>query len=178
MKRQNGFTLTELLVVMAIVAILLGIGVPSYRYITTSYRMSAEVNSLLGDMQFARAEAIKEGQFVVVCASSSGAACTNTGWNRGWIVFSDTNNDLQLNNGERLLHVQQAFSGTVPDALAANVTAVKYNREGFATATAQLPTTFTLTESTNNNAWKRCLLLTAVGTASTLTHVADAVNCP
>lgn len=177
MTRKNGFTITELLVVMAIVAILLGIGVPSYRYITNSYRMSAEVNSLLGDMQFARAEAIKEGQFVVVCASSTSATCTNTAWNQGWIVFADTNNDLQLDNGETLLHVQQAFSGQIPDTLAANVTAVRYNREGFATATAALPTTFTLTESTNNDAWKRCLLLTAVGTASTLTHAVDPVNC-
>ena len=62
MKRQNGFTITELLVVMAIVAILLGIGVPSYRYITNSYRLSAEINSLSGDLQYARAEAVKEGQ--------------------------------------------------------------------------------------------------------------------
>ena len=58
MKGQTGFSMTELMVVMAIVAILLGIGVPSYRYITNSYRMSAEVNGLLGDLQYARAEAI------------------------------------------------------------------------------------------------------------------------
>ena len=67
MSRQTGFTLTELMVVVAIVAILLGIGVPSYRYISNSYRMSAEVNGLLGDLQYARSEAIKEGQTVTTC---------------------------------------------------------------------------------------------------------------
>jgi len=49
MWKQRGFTLTELLAVVTIVAILLSIGVPSYRYIGTSYRMSSEVNALLGD---------------------------------------------------------------------------------------------------------------------------------
>src|SRR5882672_12636130 len=75
MKRQTGFTLTELMVVLAIVAILLSIGVPSYRYVTNSYRMSAEVNGLLGDLQYARSEAIKEGQTVSTCVSTNGTAC-------------------------------------------------------------------------------------------------------
>src|SRR5258708_12613339 len=76
MTRQTGFTVTELMVVLAIVAILLGIGVPSYRYITNSYRMSAEVNGLLGDLQYARSEAIKEGQTVTTCVSADGIPCT------------------------------------------------------------------------------------------------------
>jgi len=82
---QRGFTLTELLLVVAIVAILLSIGVPSYRYIGNSYRMSSEVNGLLGDLMFARSEAIKEGQFVTTCASADGATCSgSTVWNTGW----------------------------------------------------------------------------------------------
>ena len=77
--RQKGFTLTELIVVSAIVAILLGIAIPSYRYISTSYRMSAEVNGLLGDLQFARSEALKEGNGVTACVSNDGASCTGGG---------------------------------------------------------------------------------------------------
>ena len=75
MKRAAGFTLTEMMVVMAIVAILLSVGVPSYRYITNSYRMSSEVNGLLGDLMYARAEAIKEGNGVTVCASANSTSC-------------------------------------------------------------------------------------------------------
>jgi type IV fimbrial biogenesis protein FimT len=67
MRREAGFTLTELMAVAAIVAILLGIGVPSYKYITNSSRMSSEVNNLLGDLMYARGEALKEGQYVTVC---------------------------------------------------------------------------------------------------------------
>src|SRR5215469_11528870 len=90
MRGGAGFTITELMVVMTIVAILLGVGVPSYRYIQNSYRMSAEMNSLVGDLMYARAEAIKEGQPVAVCASSDGLTCSGaTTWHGGWIVFPD-----------------------------------------------------------------------------------------
>ena len=58
MKLQSGVTLIEMVVVMAIVGILIGVGVPSFRYVTNSNRMSSEVNNLLGDMQFARSEAL------------------------------------------------------------------------------------------------------------------------
>ena len=74
MKRQRGFSLTELVMVMAIVAILLAIGVPSYRYIGNSYRMSSEVNGLLGDLMLARAEAIKDSGMPVPPALGSAQA--------------------------------------------------------------------------------------------------------
>ena len=66
-----GFTVTELVIVMTIVGILTAIGVPSYKYVTTSNRISSEINSLLGDMQFARSQAIKQGLTVTVCTSST-----------------------------------------------------------------------------------------------------------
>ena len=82
-KCQKGFTLTEMMVVTAIVAILFAIAIPSYKYLTTSYRMSAEINNLVGDLQYARGEALKEGTPVTVCVSSDGATCTG-GNNWGW----------------------------------------------------------------------------------------------
>ncbi len=69
-KRMSGMTLVELLIVMMIAAILVGVGVPSFRYVTNSNRMSGEINNLLGDLQFARSEALKEGQTVTICSST------------------------------------------------------------------------------------------------------------
>src|ERR1700731_4176085 len=96
MKVSAGFTLLELMVVITIVAILMALGVPSYRYVTNSNRMSGEVNALLGDLQFARSEAIKEGATVTVCPTSNPSATPpicNAGsseWDKGWIVTSPT----------------------------------------------------------------------------------------
>lgn len=176
MKRQMGFSLTELMVVSAIVAILLALGVPSYRYITNSYRMSAEVNSLLGDLQFARAEAIKEGQFVTACVSFDGQNCAAPGtatWQRGWIVYSNPNNN-NFPAANSVLRVQAGFGGAVPDTFIANpaVNAVTFNREGFATAAGFAATTITLHERTANAAWTRCLWITPVGLMTTETPAA------
>lgn len=171
MERQRGFTLTELVVVMATVAILLSIGVPSYRSITNSYRMSSEVNGLLGDLMLARAEAIKEGQPVTVCASTNGTTCSGgTAWQTGWIMWSNPTKALQPTAG--ILRLQLKFTGTTPDTFIANngVSAVTYNREGFATTAAGFPnTTITLHDKSANAAWTRCLWITPQGTLTTET---------
>jgi type IV fimbrial biogenesis protein FimT len=165
MGKQGGFTLTELIMVVAIVAILLSIAVPSYRYITNSYRMSSEVNGLLGDLMYARSEAIKEGQFVTVCVTVNGKTCSgNTSWDRGWLVFSNPNNGPQPPGP--VLRIQDRFTGTSPDSFDADngVSSVTYNREGFATTAAGFPNaTITLHDPTANPTWTRCLWITPQG---------------
>src|ERR1700745_3875980 len=121
MRRHGGFTVTELMVVVAIVAILLSLGMPSFRYITNSYRMSAEVNGLLGDLQYARSEAIKEGQTVTTCVFTNGTTCTGgTQGAGGCVVFSDPNANGTVDGGEPVLRVQNSFTGQVPDTFNAS----------------------------------------------------------
>ena len=105
----------EVVVVMAIAATLMAIAVPSYRYVTNANRIAAEVNGLLGDLQYARGEAIKEGQTVTVCVSSNGTSCSGAAvatWQNGWIVFSDANNDHTVDGGDVILRVQNTFTST------------------------------------------------------------------
>lgn len=173
MRRQSGFNLTELVIVVAIVAILLSVGVPSYRYITNSYRMTSEINGLLGDLMFARSEAIKEGQGVTVCVSNGVTCLGNSNWQNGWVVFSNPTNAANPAAG-LVLRSQAKFTGPggVPDTFSASngVSIVTYNREGFATTAVGFPsTTITLQEPTNNAQWTRCLLISAQGTLTTET---------
>jgi type IV fimbrial biogenesis protein FimT len=177
---QKGFTLTEVIVLTAIVAILFGIAIPSYKYLTTSYRMSAEINNLVGDLQFARGEALKEGNPVTACISSDGANCTGgLNWGLGWIVFSDPDNSATVNSvNDRVLKVQAAFTGVTPDTFTSGVAAVTFNREGFASTTAGFQTTtITLIESTNNNTYKRCLQISPIGMLSSENHVGNPGTC-
>src|SRR5271154_4492007 len=107
----SGFTLLELMTTLTVAGILLAIGVPSFRYVTWSNRASSEINGLLGDLQLARGEAIREGQTVTVCASTDGASCSNSNsWQTGWIVFSDAIPIGTIEGNDSLLKVQRAFS--------------------------------------------------------------------
>lgn len=158
----------ELVTVMGIVAILAAIAIPSYQYVTQSNRIASEVNGLLGDLQFARSEAIKEGQTVKVCVSTDGANCAagNTAWNNGWIVLSP--------GFTAPLRAQSTFLGN--DTLAANNTidAISFNREGFA---AGLPNgaLLTLHAATPTNGTTRCLSITLIGLM--VVEPYDGVNC-
>jgi len=164
-----GFTMTELVMTMAIVAILAAIGVPSFKYVTASNRIASEINGLLGDMQFARSQAVKQGQSVTVCVSTNGTGCTGgNNWRNGWIVFMDPNISKTVDAGEAILRVQPPFPGT--DSFFAsigNFTAITYNRMGYAPTGQPANITINLHDSTNNNAWKRCLQITPIGTPTT-----------
>lgn len=176
MGRQGGFTITELMVVTVVVAILLSIAIPSYQHISNSYRMSAEINALVGDLMYARAEAIKEGQYVGLCVSSDGLTCSGTTtWESGWIVFPDPAGNGSGDVPASVLHVQQAFTGTDPDrfVLANAISSIIFNREGFAQADKTTPfgaNQFALHDKTSNPAWTRCLLISAQGMIQTETH--------
>jgi len=164
---MSGVSLLELLVVITIASVLFGVGVPSYRSVTNSNRIAAEVNGLLGDLQFARAEAIKEGQTVSVCASADGTTCTNApAWQGGWIVFSNANGDTTVDPGDTVLRAQRPFDGTDTFQASNNVGVVTFNREGFTTGIAN-GALITLHDQTNNSNWTRCLSITRIGLMAT-----------
>ena len=170
MQKLRGFTLIELMVVLAISAILLTIGVPSFKSITYSTRVTSEINGLLGDMQFARSEALKQGQSVTACVSTDKTSCsTSTGWGSGWIIFTDLNNDGIRTTAEPLLRTQ----ATLPtnDIITAktgttNVYYLTYNRMGFlrnnSAITADVKMKINPQNETNID-WTRCLVASQIG---------------
>lgn len=165
LRSNAGFTLIELIIVTSIVAILLAVGVPSFKYVTQANRSSSEINGLLGDMQFARAEAIREGQTVTVCPSVDQASCSvSTSWQTGWLVYSDTGVPPAPAS---ILKIQKAFSGL--DTLKSDngIKSVTFSRDGFAFGLGPNPVTFTLHDSTVNAQYTRCLSLSIIGALST-----------
>jgi type IV fimbrial biogenesis protein FimT len=167
--RRAGFTLMELLMTLTVAGILIAIGVPSFRYVTNANRIASEVNGLLGDLQYARSEAIKEGQTVTVCASTDDATCTGgNAWQGGWIVFLDSNGNQQVDAGEAIIRARPAFNGT--DSFIASTpafTAITFNRMGYGQTGSVVPITVNLHDVTNTTAWTRCLAITPIGTATT-----------
>jgi type IV fimbrial biogenesis protein FimT len=174
-----GVTMVELLIVLTIAGVLLGIGASSYKGITTSYRISGEINALLGDMQYARSEAIKQGQNVVVCVANSGGsdcAANDTHWQDGWIVFADpTNTKTTGGNAALVMRAQRPFTGagtgssdTLTDGVTSNVS---FDREGLAlglltTMSGAGGAVIPLHDATNSATRTRCLQVTNVGNVS------------
>ncbi|VAW53474.1 Type IV fimbrial biogenesis protein FimT [hydrothermal vent metagenome] len=82
----------ELMITLAIVAILLTVGVPSLKTFMQGNQLIASTNELVSALHIARSEAIKLNTRVSICESNDGATCGTTGnWENGWIVFVDGN---------------------------------------------------------------------------------------
>jgi type IV fimbrial biogenesis protein FimT len=170
--RNAGFTLFELIMVVLIVGILTAVGTPTFKYVTASNRIAGEVNGLLGDMQFARSQAVKTGQPVTICTSTDGTSCaaaTVNTWQVGWIIFVDKNADHTFNSAnDTALRVRPAFTGSDTFvATAANYTYATYNRMGYAPTGAPGVINIQLHDTTGNNQWTRCVAVNPMGSVVT-----------
>ncbi|WP_198411398.1 GspH/FimT family pseudopilin [Marinimicrobium alkaliphilum] len=89
MRKERGFTLIELIVTLAVLAIVAGFAIPGFNSLIQSNRSVALAEDLLSAVNYARSEAVRRGQRVSLCASDNGTSCTGD-WVDGWIVVVDT----------------------------------------------------------------------------------------
>ena len=167
--RLRGFTLIELLVTIALAGVLLSVAAPSMTKMIGANRVQTETSTFVNDLQFARSEAIKEGQPVTVCPSSDGASClaANT-WQQGWIVFSDPNGNATVDPSEDVpLRKRPAFKGGDTFAAAPSATAVTFNREGFTSSLGTSVVTFKLHTGDNFGKSTRCVAVSIGGRLTT-----------
>lgn len=169
-RNLQGFTLIEMMVVLALLAIFATIGIPAYENITTTNRMAAEMNEIVRDIQFARSTAIETGTQTDICpanaaiASATDPAClatTSTNWSNGWSVYA-----------YGTTHVYRIHAA-IQDYLSSNTQGpISFNRNGFTTQAATIQ--MTLNNAQNNTNDRNCLTLTTVGNLSTQ----SGSNCP
>jgi len=102
--RQQGVTALELMVTMAIVAILLATAVPSFKNYSWNLRMRSAIDMLQTDMNLARGRAISHNIQTIICPATAAGVCSGLSrWQDGWIVFTDINGDRQKQDGEPFL---------------------------------------------------------------------------
>jgi type IV fimbrial biogenesis protein FimT len=113
-RRSSGFTLIELMFTIALLAIIVSLGVPSFTDTLRAWQRDVATRSFISHVQMARSEAIKTSRQVVMCTSADGATCAGTtNWMQGWIVFVDDDADATLDGGETILATRGALAGLV-----------------------------------------------------------------
>jgi type IV fimbrial biogenesis protein FimT len=99
-----GLTLIESLVVVTVLALSIRLSFSSVEAIFISVGLTSASDDFLAHVHFARSEALKRNRRVVICKTGGGPRCASDGgWEKGWIVFDDVNNNAIADEGEEVI---------------------------------------------------------------------------
>jgi type IV fimbrial biogenesis protein FimT len=166
---QRGFTLMELMVAVTVLAILLGLAVPTFRETIQMNRIVAQNNDFISTLNFARSEAIKRSDTVAVCPSTDGLTCAGAvaDWSTGWISFTDLNGDGDKNGADIVLQAAPATTDNIVITTPAALGFIRYNGSGM--VLSAVASTFNVYETGCVGNKARTITVYATGRASTVT---------
>lgn len=163
LKKSLGLTLIELIITISIVAILVGIAIPSFSSVIRNTRLTTYANELVTSLNLARSEAVKRGVQISVRRKGS----TNQNWDSGWDIFTDLDGDGTLDTVDTLLKTYPALI---------NGFTLRTGTAGYQDFAAYLPSglslnssgdTFRLCDSSADTLNARAIEINAVGRSRT-----------
>lgn len=146
-----GFTLIELMVTLAIAAVLLTIAAPSMTAFKRNSELTSLSNTLLSAVNTARGEALKRNRAAYVTPSDG-----KNSWAVGWIVFVDKNNNQVFDDeATDLLVFRQAapasyFSITGSGTVTENPAYIRFDASGYPKLKSNMSGNLTFTITRND----------------------------
>lgn len=173
MKNAYGFTLIELMVTLAIAAILLTVAVPNFLVFVQNNRLVAQTNELSAMLNFARSEAVKRGTNVRVCSRLNDTTCAGgLIWDAGYLVFVDADGNGVPDDPADVLRVRTELEGN--NTLRSNRAAINFQANGFS---AGSNATFRVCD-VRGAPDGRAVVINNQGRTRASTVVAEGVGCP
>lgn len=112
MSRQTGLTLIELMIGVAIVAILLTVGAPAIQTVLEQNKVIAAVNEISNATRIARFTAVDQEETTILCPSANYKTCSSD-WKQPKIVFADSNENGSRDDDEPLLIATDPISANL-----------------------------------------------------------------
>lgn len=183
MRADQGVTFIELVVTIAILAILVAAAAPTLTRWVENNRLATGINRFHRTLMLARSQAIEHAGNVVVCKSSDGRGCTTAGgWEQGWMIFLDPAQDGQCQDtdadgrcdgdGGLIIHIDGGFTQMTLRGSGNTANAVAFKASGFSVG---YPGTFTLCTASGT---ARGLVLSMQGRIRLTYPGEDNLQCP
>lgn len=181
--KQQGFTVVELMVALAIGGILTMLVVPGVRALIGNNRLTAYTNDFVTHALLARNEAMRRGRTVIICGSAqpelTDPDCFNSNtivtWSKGWFVFVDANDNGVHDAAEEILRRQvindSKTTVKINFSLAGGTSRIAYSARGmldndhsFISATSEVPIALAICNDNTENSG-RIIWINRVGRA-------------
>lgn len=178
MRKNSAFTLIELMVTLAVVAVILAISVPAFRDFVLNNRRAAQVNELITSLNLARSEALKRSTTVTVCRTNdpvnANPPCANgAGWEDGWVVFADVNGDGDFDAGDTVIQTRQALSNATLRGNGPTVNRVTFTALGMSNNVGRL----VYCDSRGHGPQIREIVIDAVGRVRSVKGIENSTGC-